>query len=408
MIYRLRSRFIRIMMLSSVAVFLLLFLILYAITSVQTNSSLDIFADLISQNGGSFPKPGNEGGNFDALPFGPEKMNPESPFTTRFFSVRFDQNNKSAFVDTASISSITKDEAVDYAVKALENGRERGWIGDYRYKVYETDFGQAVIFISGTDTRRMNQMFMLNTATIFAGGIIVVLILVMRLSKRAVKPIAASYEKQKQFITDASHELKTPLTIIRADLELAEDELGKNEWLNDIRDVSDGMTAMVGKLVTLARLDEDQTKLAMLPFALSDALGDTAEAFRSVMHSRDVAFCVDIAPGVTYTGDEASLRQLLSILLDNAVKYCDAGGSVAVTFRGGKHPVLTVDNTFKDVDGMDLKRLFDRFYRADEARAAIPGSGVGLSIAQAIVEKHHGQIEAQKPDHATIRFWVRL
>lgn len=408
MIYRLRNRFIRIMMLSSLTVFVLLLLILYIATSIQTNASLEIFADLIYQNDGTFPTPGRAGAKFDALPFGPDRMNPELPFATRFFIVQFDQNGEFAFADITSISSITNDEAQEYAEKALEKGKERGWMGDYRYKVYKTSLAQAVVFINGADTRAMNQMFVFTAAIIFAGSILVVLILVLFLSKRAMKPIAESYEKQKRFVTDANHELKTPLTIIRADLDLAEDELGENEWLNDIRDVSDEMTAMVGKLVALARMDEGQTQLTMLPFNLSDALSDTAEAFRSVISSRGFDFHVDIASGITYIGDEALIRQLLSILLDNAAKYCDVGGSIAVTFRGGKHPILTVDNSFTDVDSTDLKRLFDRFYRADEVRAYIPGSGVGLSIAQAIVEGHHGKIKAQKVGVNRIQFWIKL
>lgn len=408
MVYRLRNKFIRIMMLSFVAVLAALFLILYAVTSYQTNSSLDVFADLISQNGGFFPRPNDKGANFDALPFAPERMNPEAPYTTRFFSVQFDRNDVFAFVDVTSIGSISRDKAIDYAEKALVKKQARGWMGDYRYKIYETEFGRAVVFVNGADTKSANRMFMFSTAAVFAGSCIVLLLLVIILSKRAVKPTAESYEKQKQFITDANHELKTPLTIIRADLELAESELGKNEWLDDIREASEDMTELVGKLVAMARMDEEGTKAQMLSFSLSEAVADTAQAFTALSEHNGLTLQLDIAPEVSYTGDEAMLRQLVSILLDNAEKYCDSGGSIAVTLRGGRHPLLTVDNTFHAVDDLELHRLFDRFYRADKARTRGSGSGIGLSIAQSIVEKHRGKIEAQKFGDATIRFRVRL
>ena len=202
------------------------------------NKNLDILADQISEGGGIFPMPFEE--------FVPGKIPPENkqrfdfitsetPFATHHFTVFFDVKGDVKNTFTDSIYAITETEAVEYAEKVMKNGDERGWIANYRYKIFSSNFGDGVVFVDGSMNR---SVFM--QSTMIAGGVLLccaalVLVLIFMLSKKAVKPIAESYEKQKQFITDANHELKTPLTLILANLDIAEAELGKNEWLDDIR-----------------------------------------------------------------------------------------------------------------------------------------------------------------------------
>lgn len=406
MIYRLRKKFIKICMLSFIAVFLVLFSAVYLVTELQTTAMLDTLADIVSEYDGRFPafeEFGEENQGYRT-----EIINQESPFTTRFFTVRFDLTGRLWSVDIQSIASVTRDEAVEYADTALDRGSERGWMGNFRYKVSSTDSGNTVVFINGTDEKKMNRRFLLSASSVFVGGSLVVLLLVVLFSKRAVKPAVESYEKQKQFITDANHELKTPLTLLRTNLDILESESGPNEWLSDIREETELMTELVNRLVLLTRMDEERDKPEARPFSLSDAASETVSAFFPAVRKSEKELSVNIAPEVEYTGDEAAIRQLISILMDNAVKYCDARGTIRVGLSGGRHPVLTVDNSCAAAKELEFDRLFDRFYRADKARTYGSGFGIGLSIAKDIVEKHRGVISAFDPGDGIVRFQVRF
>ncbi len=407
MIYKLRRKFIKICLMAFSVVFVVLFLSIYILTTIQTNNSLDMLADVLSSNDGRFP----EWNNFDNRPnrpMIPDGMNIETPFTTRFFTVRFTDDGRVLSADTASIASVSSEEAIEYAQDAIDNSDERGWIGDFRYKVYNTDRGQAVIFINGLDAKQSNRGFMLASSMVFMASSIVIIALVIFISRRAVKPIAESYEKQKQFITDANHELKTPLTLIRTNLDIMESEIGQNEWLSDIREESQTMTELVGQLVTLARMDEDSVKIEKETFSISEAMLDTVSTFAPHIEKVQKKLLTNIPDNLDCFGNEGAIRQLISILMDNAVKYCDPNGAIGVALYGGKHPIIIVDNSYAAIDTVPLDKLFDRFYRADKARTYGSGFGVGLSIAKGIVEKHGGTIRAINLGNNTIRFQVNL
>ena len=243
---------------------------------------------------------------------------------------------------------------------------------------------------------------------VLLGCAALVLILIFILSKKAVKPIAESYEKQKQFITDANHELKTPLTLILANLDIAESELGKNEWLDDIRAEGHRMTELVNQLVALSRMDEERHSLDITEVDFGKLVADTVSEFEPLAKKKGKHLAVSVDKGASYLGDEALLHRLVGILMDNAVKYCDQDGKIRVDLRRGRRLVLTVENTYTAVGEIELHKLFDRFYRADKARKFTGGYGVGLSMAKAIVEKHKGEITAYKKDAAHIGFKVVL
>lgn len=228
------------------------------------------------------------------------------------------------------------------------------------------------------------------------------------LSRFVVRSAEESYRKQKQFITDANHELKTPLTLILTNIDIAESELGQNEWLDDIRTEGERCAALVNRLVTLSRMDEETEQLQFADFTLSDAVQDTVSEFEELAAMCGKELTADIAPGLQCCGNEAELRQLTAILLDNAVKYCDAGGSIHAALSRKKHLTLTVTNSCRNVDSIQLDRLFDRFYREDTARTAGSGFGIGLSIAQSIAERHRGSIKAYKADDGVIGSAVKL
>ena len=408
MIYRLQKRFIFICTVSVLAVVALVFGVIIALNVSSLNRNMDVLADRVSEGGGRFPDfiddmpipdkspPRNEPG-FDFI-------TPETPFATRHFTVFFDESGAVTQTNTDSIYSISESVAIEYAKSVVKDSDKRGWISNYRYKIFPTDTGIGVVFVDGS----MNRSALMQSATIsgcvLLGCAALVLILIFLLSKRAVKPIAESYEKQKQFITDANHELKTPLTLILANLDIAEAELGENEWLKDIRAEGHRMTELVNQLVALSRMDEERQVMNVTEVSLGELVFDTISEFEPLARERGKALVQDVDRNVICNGDEALLYRLVGILMDNAVKYCDNGGEIHVTLQRGRRVTLTVENTYSAVDELELNRLFDRFYRADKSRRFGGGYGIGLSMAKAIAENHNAEITAYKKDNAHIGF----
>ncbi len=407
MIRNLRRRFILISAASIFVVFFGIFLLILIFSRVQMNRTMDTLTDAISSNDGVFPK-------FDPLEKRPPSQFPysdvitaETQFSTRFFTVWLDDRQEIDRVNIDSISSISESEVENYVKRAVKERAERGWIADYRYKVVRTDTGSTMVFVNGAMNQNVTNRLLFTAFLVLLGSAVLILGLTIIISKRAVRPIADSYEKQKQFITDANHELKTPLTLILSNLDIVESEVGKNEWLDDIRSEGERMGLLINQMVTLSRMAESDTPLECTAFDLSGAVTDTVSEFQSLAAERNKTLTAALEPRVTYCGDEALIRRLTAILLDNALKYCDPGGRIQVTLSQRRHPVLTVENTYAEVGTLELDRLFDRFYRADKARTFSGSFGVGLSIAQSIAKKHRGSITAYQKG-TTIGFRVAL
>lgn len=409
MIYDLRKKFIKICSLSFLAVLLIMMAAIFISNEVRQNKMLDMMADAISENGGEFPKHDTpEFHHLEQRQPMPNFINAETPFTTRFFQVHFDANGNLKSAETAFISKISQTDAQNYAEIVLQKNKSRGWYQDYRYKVYEKNDETIVLFINGSMFRSTTGTYLFSTMSVFVICSLTVMLLITVISKRAVKPVAESYEKQRQFVTDANHELKTPLTLILTNVDIAESEIGQNEWLSDIRSEGQRMSVLVNQLVTLSRMDEYKAGSEFKDFCISDCVADTVSDFSELAEMKGKRVIADIAQNLFIHGDEAQIRQLTSILLDNAVKYCDENGSIEVILKKKKRLILLISNTYKDVDQLQLGKLFDRFYRADQARTAGAGFGVGLSIAQSIAEHHHGTIKAEKRGEDMICFKVKL
>lgn len=407
MIGSLRRKFISISMISIFIVFSCIFISLMVFTKIQTNRSVDMLVDTISSNDGVFPK-------FDPskqrmlvqMPYS-DVITEETQFSTRFFSVWLDDEKQIVNTNMDSVSTITEQDVEDYTDKVLKRGKERGWIGDYRYRIMDTKNGTTVVFVNGNTYNNTSNRLLFTALLVLLGSASLILILTVVVSKRAVRPVAESYEKQRQFITDANHELKTPLTLILSNLDIVESELGKNEWLDDIRSEGERMGLLINQLVTLSRMDESTDSVMREEFNLSSAVADTVSEFESFAEERSHTLTSSINPSVYYYGDESLIRRLTAILLDNAIKYCDADGDIQLTLICRRHLVLTVENTYQDVDKLELNRLFDRFYRADKARTFSGSFGIGLSIAQSIVKSHKGNIAAYRKS-GIIGFRVEL
>ena len=229
-------------------------------------------------------------------------------------------------------------------------------------------------------------------------------------SRRAIDPVVRSAEQQKQFITDAGHELKTPLTVITTCLSVLEMETGKNKWIDKIQAQTDKMRDLVNDLVTLSRMDEERPPVIMADFDISAAVAETAESFADSAQAAGLTLEQNIESGLSYHGDEAQIRQLCSILLDNAMKYALASAPVMIGLKKEKSGiVLRCSNACAVLPQEELNKLFDRFYRPDKSRSSETGGfGIGLSIARSIAQAHKGTIKAAAPQPGIIEFTAVL
>ena len=237
-----------------------------------------------------------------------------------------------------------------------------------------------------------------------------VLILLIFLSGRIVKPFWENYEKQRRFITDAGHDLKTPLTVIGADAEVLEMDIGENEWITDIRNQVTRLTDMTNSLIMLSKMEEPEPQYQMIDFPLSDIVEEVLDEYRSLAKTHEKNLSGSIQPMISLNGDEKSIRRLLGVLLDNAMKYSDEHGTITLTLEQQRGTIrLSVFNTCPYMPKESLPHLFDRFYRTDESRNSQTGGyGLGLSIAAAIVTAHKGKISASTTDEKSLLITVTL
>lgn len=229
-------------------------------------------------------------------------------------------------------------------------------------------------------------------------------------SKKAIAPIAESYEKQKQFITDAGHELKTPLAIINTNVEVIEIDYGESQWTKSIHNQVFRLSDLVESLVSLTRMDEEKNQLTKKDFSLSDLVLEASEQFFEMSKLCDKQLVLEVEENISYHGNKQAISQLLSILIDNALKYGLKDNPIRVELKKqGKKIFLQTTNRAENLSTGNYDILFDRFYRADSSRnSKLKGYGIGLSLAKAIVLKHKGKITAKSPNGKTIIFTVQL
>ena len=326
----------------------------------------------------------------------------------RFFSVVLNEDGQALQTDIAQIAAVDEESAQLYAQSAVESGHTAGFLDDYRYLVLAEEGNTRVIFLDCGRSLSSFRTTLLASVALSLLGLLAVLVLLLILSHRIVRPVAESYEKQKQFITDASHELKTPITVIATSLKVLEMETGENKWIDKSLAQTEKLRDLVNSLVSLSRLDEEQSPLKMAEFPISEAISETAESFRDYAEANDHELQLEIAPELTYIGDEYAIRQLVSILLDNAVKYADEHACIRLSLeKGKKGPVIRTVNSCMGLTQQQADKLFDRFYRVDQSRTT-GGFGIGLSMARSIAEGHKGSIKATCCEDNKIEFTVSL
>lgn len=323
----------------------------------------------------------------------------ETPYETRYFSVSFEENGKLAAVDTSKIAAVSTSQSVKMAKELLAQASTSGYYGNYKYLADKTDGQTLYIFLDCTKNIQSERQLLLISILVSVVGIIVVFIFVVLLSPKMIRPVAESYEKQKQFITNAGHEIKTPLAVIDSCTDVIELEQGESKWTSGIRSQVQRLGALTAELTSLARLDE-QTELPKEEFSLSEQVTDVLTSFYLLAEQQGLTLEADVQPEISYTGNAPMLEELCSILLDNAIKYTTPGGTIRVSLkRKGRRVLITCENPAAGLTQGSQSHLFDRFYRGDISRGGNqPGYGIGLSMAEAIVTAHHGKIEADSPD----------
>ena len=345
-----------------------------------------------------------------ALPFDDwSHFSPEVQYSLRFFSVHYDTNGIVSRVNQDYIASISESDAETYADAVLESGKAHGYESGYRYLVSTTEDETVVLFLNSEREIQTMRSLLWITLAIAAACLVVVFGLVVLFSRRAITPYLKNMEAQKQFITNASHELKTPLTAISTSVDVLAMEHEGDEWVHNIQVQSGRLSKLITSLVALSRLDEENPFPVRMEFSLSDALWEISEPFVSLAQAKGRTYTQDIADGLTATGDRTAIQQMVSILLDNALKYSPDGGSISLTARrSGKRAEIAVSNTVDMSQAIDTSRLFDRFYRADESHSgAVSGTGIGLSIVKATAEAHGGTISARQ-EGCVMMFTARL
>ena len=339
-----------------------------------------------------------------------QHMSPETPFETRYFSVKLNTDGTVVAVDTTKIAAVDTERAQKYALDIFKSGNSGGYLDSYKYKKGETE-DDCLIYVFIDVNRELESMrsFLISSIVISCIGLAMIFVLVVLLSETALKPIIESYEKQKRFITDAGHEMKTPRTVISANAEIIELESGESQWLDGIKSQVSKLAALTEKLVILSKMEEG-AKLEMKEFSLSEALYDTADQYKSIAISANVSFDVIATESVSVVGNEGEIRRCIGLLLDNAFRYANFGGSVSVSLQKLSNGAeLRFTNSTNGVETGSLDRWFDRFYRTDLSRNSdTGGSGIGLSVVQAIVRAHGGSVRAFSEDGINVVFTINL
>lgn len=439
MIRKLRNNFIRLMLLSLLIVMILLIGIINVVYLINFQDQAYETIDFVEENYLRMRLPGEAGGPMGMG--GPGAMNgtgqlpeeddwedrddedfedhlfsgfrrdgsaltPDTRYETSFFVVSLDADGSVTEMDHSYIASVSEEDIDAYAKEILASGKEQGRADYFMYKVFDSDDGTSKI-VAVSCYQQLRQFRLLLSICILAGFLYMaaVFALVWLMSRRITKPVEESIQKQRQFITDAGHELKTPITIIKANNEVLQMQNGSNQWTQSIENQTRRLSSLVQSLLELSRLNEKDIVDISKEFDLSKTVSEAVESFRVPIESDGKVLETAIEEGIRFKGSKDEMYRLVSLLMDNARKYSTDREPVRVTLNKHHRITLTVSNSCEHIEQEKLDRLFERFYRTDESRSRkTGGNGIGLSVVQAIVERHNGTVTASSSDGTSIQF----
>ena len=409
---KLRLKMIGIVFASVVAAFMVMTIILVMCFGAYRNRQADQITAMISENNGTVPQLKDykqQQKNSQSFERYFNNYNEDSAYRTRFFRIFLDEDKKVTNVNMDHIAAVDEKKAVRMTKIAMLRRGKVGLVGSYRYrKEYKDGQVRSIIFLDCKENQSFYHLAVTITITVSTLLTCLITVIFAIASKRAVRPFEINSNRQKQFITDASHELKTPLAIISANAEVLQYKGDGNEWTQNIIDQTKHMGKLINQLLVLAKLDEVQEKSEKQEADLKLLLEETTRPFEEVSTQKKVTLKLHLEEGVTIRVNREQIAQLVSILTENAAKYVNDGGKIVWRLTKTQHgAVLVVKNT-TEKELPDTKRMFDRFYRSDSSRSSkTGGQGIGLSIAKKIVDSHKGSITAKAGD-GMVTFRVSL
>lgn len=332
----------------------------------------------------------------------------KTPNNNGFSIAKIDENKNviRSYRDDVLIKG--KDDLQKLVTDAVNESSTSGYVGTYRYLKVNNDAGNLVLLLNTQRDLDSFHAFMRNSIIVSSIVILSVFILLVLISKKVIAPIQQSYQKQKQFITDASHELKTPLAIIRSNTDVLELENGDSKWTKNIQNQVDRLTSLVNSLVVFSRMEEKDT-VEKAKFNLSESLHARIDDFEELASFQKKHIIADIDNNIYYRGEQQAIVQLMDILLENAIKYATKETNINITLKKNKKYATMKISNQANVKKGDLRKVFDRFYRLDESRnSTIKGYGIGLSMAKLITEKHKEVIKAYAPEDGIFKIEVRF
>lgn len=412
MIKILQKKFIKTAM---IAITLLLVIFVGAINIVNVitvSGEIDKTLELLTENSMSTPprmeqiEPEKEGLGKFFSPIPDE----ERAMSARYFTAEVDFAGQIIRINTENVFSVTDEEAEELIARIILSGNYEGKIEGFKFKTVQTQMNNTSTIVCVDTSASLRGAFTVVVISIGVGAVcwLMMLLFVSLLSKKAIKPIAENFEKQRQFVTDAGHEIKTPLAIILANTDALELHNGESKWSKNIRSQTIRLNGLMQNLLTLSRSDEAKEKLAKEEQCVDALLNEAVEGFVTLAENQQKKICAEIGENITVTAHRESLQQLFTVLIDNAVKYSSDCSEIYINLKqeNGK-TVFTTKNICDGLPECEPEKLFDRFYRADEARTQKNGGyGIGLSVAHSIAENHGWEISAQYEKDNIIVFTV--
>lgn len=404
MIKRLQIKITAIMASALLAVFAVVFITLNIRMQISSYEKAESVLKILADHDGYIFLPGTASEDTDSQ----WPQVPPSGYV--LFYMKVDEQNQLIESNYEMIYEMTPQRLEDHKNDILAQNKESGTSGDYQYLIQEKEYGKIIACAQRGNTVEMLRD-LVTTSTIAAGiSCILSLGLSLLLARWAVKPVKDAFEKQRQFISDASHELKTPLTVIMTNIDLLKNELGENTELNFIEDQAGNMSRLIHDMLSLARTDEGGRLVPNTEFDLSRAVRNTVLGFESLIYESGKKLTYEIQDQLRYTGNERLLRQLVSIFIDNAIQHSCAGAVIHIQLKKEREKTkISFYNTGVGIKDCEKEKIFERFYRSDESRSRETGGyGLGLSIANSIVKQQGGKISVEGVSGEWVRFTIRL
>lgn len=332
---------------------------------------------------------------------------PKTFGSVEFFVLMADKNGN--YLAVLNNEDIDNETAQSYVSNIINKKEDTGMFDSYQFYSVPKDNGSLIALTDKSDETKVLKQFIRTTIIIGSVTLVLLSFAAYFLSKKSIEPIKMAFEKQKQFISDASHELKTPLTVISANADVLSGEIGENKWLNYIKSQTDRMNLLVNDLLSLTRLENNTSNFICTDFNLSQAVTNTALPFECRAFETNKKFIVDVEDGITVNGSEQHIKQMTAIFIDNALKYSNNGGIVRVNLKKqGDRKILSVYNTGTGVKEEEKDKIFERFYRSDDSRSRqnISGYGLGLAIAKSIIDKHKFKVNVENDEGKSICFVI--